>query len=155
MLLYKQIIRPVVSYAFPVWFTISSAQMERLRRWERSILNYCLGLRPTIRMDGTFKNPSCRVTYDQAGIDRIDRFLMRGALNFIETANHMENSLVLESLECPLNSNDIRTHRHLPPAVLPKLNDEGLLYNNDNKLLFYHRRYNQMNVSDTVYITSQ
>lgn len=29
--IYKQIIRPPTSYAFPIWFGCSSAQMERIR----------------------------------------------------------------------------------------------------------------------------
>lgn len=81
LLLYKQVIRPIISYAFPVWFVISSSQMERLRRWERSVLTYCLGLRPSIRSDGTIRSPSCREIYSSANIERLDRFLMRGALN--------------------------------------------------------------------------
>lgn len=35
MLMYKQLIRPLMLYACPAWMQISSNQMERLRRMER------------------------------------------------------------------------------------------------------------------------
>ena len=41
LLIYQQIIRPLMAYAFPVWYGISSSQMERLRVWERRILRSC------------------------------------------------------------------------------------------------------------------
>lgn len=155
LLIYKQIIRPIISYAFPVWFLISSSQMDRLRKWERSILTYCLGLRTTCRSDGSVRSPSCRLTYDTANIERIDRFLVRCALNFLETTQNVPNELVIGSLQYQFDSSSLRTRKHLPPVALSKLRDEDFLFNNEGKLVFYHRRHNSMDINNTVYITTQ
>lgn len=155
LLLYKQVIRPIISYAFPVWFVISSSQMERLRRWERSILTYCLGMGHVVRPDGSFRRRSCRAIYDAADLERIDLFLMKGALRFLETAQTVDNELLRGSLNFHIDADTLAIRKHLPPVALLKLNEQNLLYNNDNNLVFYHRRFNTLNVTDTVYITTQ
>lgn len=45
LLLYKQLIRPLIGYAFVIWQSISSAQMERIRILERKIVRLCIGLK--------------------------------------------------------------------------------------------------------------
>lgn len=45
--------------------------------------------------------------------------------------------------------------KHLPPGSLMILLDQGLLYNEENNLLLYHRTYNIMNLDTNVYITTQ
>ena len=51
--IYKQIIRPILGYAFPCWFNVSSAQMERLLVFERYILRI-LRNRQTFNSNLTF-----------------------------------------------------------------------------------------------------
>ena len=54
--IYKEIIRSILGYAFPCWFNVSSAQMERLRIFQRYILRICSGLnRQTFNSNLTFR----------------------------------------------------------------------------------------------------
>lgn len=54
-------------------------------------------------------NISCRATYDAANIERIDRFLMKGAMNVINGAQHLKNDLDEDSLLCSYDAADICT----------------------------------------------
>lgn len=154
LLIYTQVIRPIISYAFPSWFGISSHQMERIRIWERAILRACLGLRSFILSDGSFRRPSNKEVYERSGLQRIDRFLVKSGLKFVEKSQNINNEMIRSSL---ISNDDppILEKRHLSPADLTKLRDEGILYDNNSNLLFYHRRYKTFNITDTVYITSQ
>lgn len=154
LLIYKQIIRPLISYAFPVWFGISSSQMERLRRWERRILVSCLRLQPTFAEDGTIRRPSCRTIYNSAGFDRIDVFLMNGALRFLERSASLDNGLVRDSLQLDTSLLRLLEDNYRPPVGLLTLDREGILYR-DGKLLFYHRRFGSFDLDDLVYNTYQ
>lgn len=152
--LYRQIIRPILTYAFPIWFWISSHQMERLRMWERRVLRTCLGLRKGFMVNGSYRSTSCRTIYDKTGFDRIDLFMMKGAEKFVEKSVLLENEIVAEALRYSYDAQSIMSKKHLPPAAIPLLKNEGLLYI-DNRLLFYHRRYNSYDTADVVYNTAQ
>lgn len=154
LLIYRQVIRPVISYAFPVWYGISSAQMERLRMWERGVLRSCLGLRPRVLSDGSFRHVSCRETYDRAGIQRIDVHMTGMALKFMERAQELSNDLVASSLRLEDDIYCLTQRRFLPPAAILRLRDAGLLYDGE-ALYFYHRRYGTFDLYNTVYRTAQ
>ncbi|CAD7006334.1 unnamed protein product [Ceratitis capitata] len=83
--IYKQIIRPILTYAFPIWFSISSAQMERLRIFERYILRICTGVNREPYHDGDLfrKRTSNKILYKKCKITRIDKYLMDNALRFL------------------------------------------------------------------------
>lgn len=153
LLIYKQIIRPIVAYAFPAWFTISSSQMERIRVWERRILSACLRLRPTYGPDGTIRWPSCRQIYDGVEFDRIDVFLVKTALAFLEKSADLDNQLVRRCIERG-GDDTVMTYRYIPPAGLLTLRRNGRLFVND-RLLYYHRRFGSLDLTDTVYTTDQ
>lgn len=154
LLVYKQIIRPLISYAFPVWFGISSSQMERLRIWERRILAACLGLRPRLIADGVYRRPSCKSIYDGVDFGRVDVFLIESALSFIERAASHENRLIRECFEHDGGLLPMQDRRYLSPVDLRTLEGEGLLYRGAD-LLFYHRRIHSFDLGDLVYNTKQ
>lgn len=154
LLIYKQIVRPMIANAFPVWFGISSHQMERLRVWERRILVSCLGLRPKRHTDGTWRYPSSRSVYDSIDFDRIDVFLIKGALKFLDRASFLENGLIRNSLLYDNSLQRLITDNYRPPVSLLTLDREGLLIR-DDRLLFYHRRFGTLDIADTVYNTYQ
>lgn len=152
LLIYKQVIRPVMAYAFPIWFGISSAQMERIRLWERKMLRSCLGIRREQGSDGVYRLPPNQQLYDQIGFKRVDAFLIDSALKFLGKAPNIGNGLVDACFD-DLSSID-RHRRLLPPAVLVQLEEENLLVGGD-EYIFYHRRYRTFDISDLVYSTSQ
>ena len=152
LLIYKQVVRPIMAYAFPIWFGISSHQMERIRARERRILRSCLGIRYELCGDGVYRLPPCQQLYDQIDFKRIDAFLIDSALRFLGRAPNVGNDLIDACFDglSPLD----RHRRLLPPAVLLQLEEENLLMGGDD-YLFYHRRYRTFDISDLVYNTSQ
>lgn len=154
LLVYRQIIRPLISYAFTAWFGISSAQMERLRRWERRILVACLGLRPRLGPDGVLRRPSCKLTYSQVDFGRIDNFMVEKTIKFLESAQNLENDLVKNCFSNSRSLERIGLAKYLSPVDLLTLREAGLLHEGAN-LLFYHRRIHTMDINNTVYNTAQ
>lgn len=154
LLVYRQVIRPIVSYAFPSWFGISSWQMERLRRWERRVLTACLGMRTQLGPDGVPRKPSCASIYGATDFCRLDVFMTEGAIRFLERARSLENSLVRGCFNMNRDLETVRLSRYFSPTDLLTLRDAGLLFEGAD-LLFYHRRINRLDNNDTVYNTAQ
>ena len=154
--IYKQIIRPILGYAFPCWFNVSSAQMERLRVFERYILRICSGLnRQTFNSNLTFrKRISNKKIYNKCKIKRIDCFLIENGLRFLNNLPYVENNLINEYYNKQHEISFPFSERYLSPIYLRQIQNQNLLYR-DKKLLFYHRRYNTYNIENLVYNTDQ
>lgn len=151
---YKQIIRPILSYAFPIWFSISSCQMERLRKFERYILRICTGVYWQPIRDVFRKKISNSKLYNTCKIERIDNFLINSAIRFLDNTPNVDNALLLKYFE---KENQIAfpfRERYLSPIHLNLLFKNSNLYT-ENKLLFYHRKFNTYNITNHVYDTSQ
>lgn len=74
---YKQLIRPIILYATPIWpikNVLSSAQMEKLRLKERWCFRHCLKM---FRNPITNKYYNSKILYDNANINRIDREMIK------------------------------------------------------------------------------
>lgn len=161
LLVYKQIVRPIIAYAFPIWFAISSCQMEKIRKAERRILRQCLGLRAIKDERGHWTSPSCKLIYKQseiAKIKRIDVWMTELAIKFLGRCvdDEGENLLIDECLiEDHEFDNVLQSGGALTPMGLLKLKEKNMLYNHEGNLLFYHRRYGEYNLENTVYNTEQ
>lgn len=151
---YKQIIRPILAYSFPIWFSISSHQMERIRCFERKVLKICSGLKDIKFDDGSIKKVSNKNIYKKCKMKRIDNFLIESAVRFLNSCLYNDNSLIsnyaekLNTISFPL------TERYYSPIYLKKLIESNIVYSN-NMALFYHRRFNSFDISNTVYNTCQ
>ena len=154
--IYKQIIRPIIGYAFPCWFNVSSAQMERLRVFERYILRICSGLhrKPFRRNDQFRKRISNKTLYTKCKIVRIDNFLIKGGLNFLKKLPLIPNRLIQNYNNKQHDISFPFTERYISPIYLKIIENQNLLYRN-KKLLFYHRRYNTFDIDNTVYNLEQ
>lgn len=154
VLIYRQVIRPILTYAFSAWCGISSHQMERLRVWERRIIRTCLGMRRRVVVDGSVRSTPCRQIYGAVDFPRIDVFMVRSALRYFENSRASSNLIVQASLDHPPDTSSEVTMRHLRPSALANLNDEGMLFS-DDVLIFYHRRSDSFNVLNAVYDAAQ
>lgn len=76
LLCYKQLIRPLMSYAAPVWSLISRNQMNRLGIIERKCLRYCVNQRRRVGPNGAFMYERNDVLYEKAGINRVSDTLV-------------------------------------------------------------------------------
>lgn len=95
---YKMYVRPILTYASPVWFrqpSTSSHQCERLRTFERGILRTATN---SFRKRGTFKHINASLIYQKARCLRLDRYMALRHVNFyhkLHTVNNRKfNSIV-------------------------------------------------------------
>jgi hypothetical protein len=111
LVLYKQIIRTIISYAFPAWFHIPKSALKKIKIFERKCLRSITGL---YRKPGTYEYHSNHTLYEAAKIEPIDKYLMRMAYNFINNAETIENDLISSIFEEDISLSDRRYHiKHL------------------------------------------
>lgn len=144
--IYKIYLRPIFMYASTIWANpknISSAQMESIRLIERK----------TIRSTNNFHRKRNQYYYEKndrlyesAGINRIDRYIVKNNLNFIEKCKNHVNNII----------NDIALRyfnlKYKSISYLYYLNERNLLFI-DKKILIYHTGYR--NENQYVYNTNQ
>lgn len=154
--IYKQIIRPTIAYAFPIWFSISSHQMERLRVFERKVLSRCLGLRMKITEQGNYIRPSCKEIYDKSQINRIDCYMVGLAIDHLSKCQTHYNTMVQDCCTSREEYNHLwATGGYLTPMCLLHMWEDGKLMDSDDRLMFYHRRFGVSDFENPVYVTSQ
>lgn len=159
ILCYKQLIRPLITYGFPIWFNITSSQMETLRRIERRCLRQCLSLK---RNQNNFKYTRNSTLYADTNIVRIDKFMFTQYEKFMEQLPHVNNEKINRIYNFATNTsnntyytNCIKSKRYLPPSGLNYYKNKGIIYGVNDELIFYHRRYNENlnNIHTTIYDT--
>lgn len=134
---YKQLIRPQFLYGFPLWFDISSNQMEIIKRIERKCLRQCLNI---VRTPDNFKYVKNEILYQKSNITEIDHYLINNALKIINNLEFIENGLI-QNISY-LNNDQyfvdaLRLQKRIPPTSLVYLNKVGKLYNHENELIYY------------------
>lgn len=152
VIFYKQLLRPIITYGFPIWHSISSAQMERVRTCERKYLRACLQLyrRPNKR----WFNSS--TLYREAGVPRIDRHMIELAKNFFNNFQFVNNDLLQNTTSSHSNNYHLsNSNRFKSPMHLKSLLEENMLFDDAGDLVHYHQRSNRSNRGGLVYNTNQ
>lgn len=111
------IYRPVISWVFPLWFSIGSHHMEGLRLWERRVFRPCWGLRCAIAEDGTCRYPTCRAVYSGSSFIRVDTVMIYSALSQLENNADIENPLLENSLRNEGDLESLVVRRYPSPAL--------------------------------------
>lgn len=100
LLIYKVAIRPLLIYAFPIWFSISPVVANNMEIFERNVLRKCL--------NKNFQCPSKRYSnefiYTNASIKPLCHYAMQQHLKFVERLEHHENPLMNEIFEANHNT---------------------------------------------------
>lgn len=151
-ILYKQLLRPIIMYGFPIWHNISSAQMEKLRIEERKILRACAEIS---RKPGSYLHINNNALYSSANTERLDRMMVSHARAFFQNFDNTENPLVTSMLEdciAEYHLNDLNIFKS--PLHLKCLLDTNTMFDDNGNLIFYHRR-KQGNGNDLVYNINQ
>lgn len=149
--LYKALVRPAFTYAFPVWSSISSHQMERLRAFERKMLRICLG---------KFRKPnghyySNQQIYGWARIERVDVHLLKVAFRFFDKASFSNLEIVKEFFR---GGSQLTGFRH--PIFIINHPANFNLYDDSGRLILYHYRCSdfrsgEFNANNPVYCRNQ
>lgn len=109
--------------------------MEIIRIFERKCLRICLGMRYN---DDRTKLVSNAKLYEKAEIIRIDNFLIKLALKFCNSLYNIDNDLLENIIEQEVSLNDkVYSTNHL---IL--LNENNLLYNDREEIIYYTGRFN-------------
>lgn len=86
---YLLIIRPLLSYACPIWWNFSASKAEKIRKFERSCLRASLH---TYRQTNSKKFVSNRTLYNIAKIPRIDNYLIKLTRDYLSNLKSIQNS---------------------------------------------------------------
>lgn len=161
LICYKQLIRPILTYAFAGWCFISSHQMCRIRSFERKILYKCLPVSEAYIKNSTgdyFKLIPRSVLYSKfPKLLRIDQTIFSSFIKFIERFEYSDIEF-LKNIVDPnyllgryLIINEKFLYKAFPPSFLYKLYKENRTHDVGGNLKFYNRPYNSNNLDEYVY----
>lgn len=147
---YQLLIRPIITYAAPIWFNSSASLIERIRIFERKCLRTCLGLHRSAVTE--FQTMICnKKIYNEAKVPRIDNFCIKLTRRFYVKNKKIENKHVQHCLQ--VKNNEILRKRmvngYLPPESFTNLDALGLIQDTNNIPISYHWPRNQKNKSIT------
>ena len=135
LLLYKQLIRPIITYGFPVWFTISKSYMEKISRFERKILRVCTNLYRKPSNSHYFSN---KTLYEKANIEPIDQYLVKLAKQSLTKLNDHPNDLIKNISALELHT----SMRYLHCTSLATPSFQPCFYSGE-RLIFYSNSTSQ------------
>jgi hypothetical protein len=119
LLLYKQLIRPILTYGYPVWFTISPTIMNHISVFERKILRLCIEDRPD---PNTHKLKPNYLLYQHSKVPPIKSFMLGLAKKILRRLeNHEDDDLRRIFLQ-----ETITAHSYLHTTILinPRFEEE-------------------------------
>lgn len=151
------LVRPIMTYAFPSWFTISPSEMEKMRKLERLCLRACLNKYRTPESEYTRYYKS-KIIYDEANITRIDNFCIKLTRNHINSTKRIENNPLISEF---YTADEARMELHrttgfVPPEAFVWLDRNNYIQSNNHLPILYHIKrhafdkkilYNEENVA--------
>lgn len=150
IIMYKQLIRPLIMYASPCWLIInlvSSYQVEQVRKKERFFLRKCCNI---YRDSTTNKYKNSKILYKEARINRIDRELVKSNIKFVEKSKVHSKQIIRELFtENVQDQNDVK---YKPIDYFNVLQDQNRLHENEMLLVFNKKRYKP---NENVYVQAQ
>lgn len=134
LLLYSQMIRPVIAYAFPCWFSVSTTYARRLEAFERKVLRECLSIK--FREENRYY--SNETIYRKAGVRPLMSYLARLWCGRVTKLREHENGIIRSILDG--NETDLDGEFYGSPVSL--LADQDILVEDGNNRLirFYEGR---------------
>jgi hypothetical protein len=109
-LLYKQTIRPILTYGFPIWFTFSTTYAKKFETFERKILRNCLN-KYYISENRRYSN---KYLYDNAKIVPIVNYMCKHSIKFIDKVKNHPN----ECIKSIYNTSNLNENRYLSPIYI-------------------------------------
>ncbi|XP_017882371.1 uncharacterized protein LOC108626291 [Ceratina calcarata] len=147
---YQCLIRPILTYACPIWYNISACKMEAYRLFERKCLRACLRYYREPEYDYRYRVKNTKI-YTIAKIARIDIFIIKLIRKHIRDAiNNKYNSLIWGPYY-PKNmfyKNVLRAGL-IPPEAFLYLDLNNYIINEYAQPILYHVPRNNNNKSIT------
>jgi hypothetical protein len=131
LLSYKQLIKPILTYGFPIWFTCSTTYAKKLELFERKILRHCLNKHYASHN----RRYSKKFLYEKSKMTPLVNYMCNNSIKFIEkTRNHTN-----DSIKSIYNENNLNESRYLSPLFI--YNNTNLFQNHNNLPIFYRNRF--------------
>lgn len=149
---YKQLIRPLMKYASPCWLIknlISSYQVELLRRKERWFLRKCLNV---FKQENSHKFIASKDLYEAAGMNRIDKELIKDSVSYVEKAMNHEKEIISQLFLPHANDGEMDSIKYKPIRYFNYLKDNDRLNENGLCLIFNKKKFQP---DQSVYTESQ
>ena len=143
---YQSLIRPIITYACPIWYNISAGTMEKLRALERKILRACTSQYRDPKTNFK-KNLSNFKLYEIAKIPRLDVFTIKLTRNHIKNSiyNSTNNLINGPFFPNPLYHEKAIKSGFVPPETFKYLDEEKYIVNENYKPILYHISRHNLN----------
>lgn len=137
--MYKSLIRPIITYACPIWFNISPSIMEKLRVFERKCLRTCTSLYRTPQSDYK-KYVNNKMLYSKANIIRIDNCIIQLIRCHIVRCTLCEDNSLIKAPYFASDSYILNsvTKGYVPPESFIYLDKQKYMQNENGIPVFYH-----------------
>ena len=138
LICYMLLIRPLLTYASPIWFNMSAGTAEKLRVLERSCIRPCLGLyrTPESKYQKYYSNT---IIYNKAAIPRIDNFIIKITREYYRKAFIINHNIIKKQLAIiPRDAIEQCNKGYVSPATFMYLDKMGIIQNKDNTPELYN-----------------
>ena len=140
------LIRPILTYACPLWYNQSASAMEKIRAFERACLRTCTKKYRSAKSD--YKNyVSNKQIYNEANIPRINNFMIKLNREYFANIKKIKNNNQIAQIS-NIDHNYMEACKrsgYLPPEAFTLLDHQGLIQNHANTPLIYHWSRNNCN----------
>ena len=139
IIMYQSLIRPIITYACPIWFNISPSYMEKIRIFERKCLRTCSNIYRS-HSSNYKKYISNQKLYKESFVIRIDNFIISLIRNnILRCTSCEENNLI----KAPYYVDEMFIYEtfksgFVPPEAFIILDKKGLIQNQFQVPIFYH-----------------
>ncbi|XP_017892292.1 uncharacterized protein LOC108632312 [Ceratina calcarata] len=145
IILYMILIRPIVTYASPIWWNINHTSMEKLRTFERKCLRACLSLYRS-QQSNWLHYISNMTLYEQANITRIDIFIINLARQYFSKLPQNKNELIRSlAIISTAAAEEQMNNGYINPEAFIYCDKQGIIQNSLNIPILYHWRRNRAN----------
>ena len=142
-ILYMLLIRPILTYAAPVWWNFNHTNAERLRCLERKCLRACLGLYRSRSFDWQHYIGN-HILHNKAEIPRIDNLIIKITREYFAKLPSIDNELL-----GPISMRDDEAASrefdsgYVTPQAFMSCDGRGLIQAECNVPRIYHWRRNK------------
>ena len=131
------LVRPIITYAAPIWWNISASSMEKIRKFERNCLRAALQMYRSPSSNYTHWY-SARQIYDKAKIPRIDIFTLELTRNYLANLKHIDNEILKTLMYPQIDYKQKVITGYFPPQYFIYFDNKGLIQNSYNIPIIYH-----------------
>lgn len=135
---YMLLIRPIITYAAPIWWNLSASTLEKIRISERNFLRHCINSYRT-QTSNFKKYTSNKAIYNLADIPRIDLHLIEITRNYFTKTQIIKDKIGidLKKINHQQHINLFKTGYTTPCAFLTA-DKMDIIQNNNNIPIIYH-----------------